>query len=86
MIPKLHYMSHVALDMQEEGSKCKWAINCLAFSVQLQEDFVGRPSRLSRRVDIRRAHRNVIHRSLVLANQELEKADRDTRGMDAYEG
>lgn len=84
MIPKLHYLCHVAMDMKEQASNSNWAINCLAFSVQIQEDFVGRPSRVSRRVNIRRLHRNVMFRSLVLANRALAQADRDERGMDAY--
>ena len=85
MIPKLHYFSHVAMDMKEQASNSNWAVNCLAYSVQIQEDFVGRPSRVSRRVNIRRLHRNVMFRSLVLANRALEQADRDERGMNAYD-
>ncbi|CAL1161150.1 unnamed protein product [Cladocopium goreaui] len=48
------------------------------------EDFIGRPSRVSRRVDIRRVHRNVMLRCLILSEQALQKSDDDDRGMDAY--
>ena len=85
IIPKLHYLSHFALEMRDQASKSDWVVNPLATSVQTQEDFVGRPSRVSRRVDIRRLHKNVISRCLILANRALEVSDVDQRGMDAYE-
>ena len=84
MIPKLHYFHHIALDMLRQSSNGPWVMNCLATSVQQQEDFVGRPSRVSRRVDVRRLHRNVISRSLILSKRALDQADHDERGMDAY--
>ena len=85
MIPKLHYLSHFAVQIREQCSKSEWITNPLSTSVQTQEDYVGRPSRVSRRVDIRRLHRNVIYRCLILANMALANADLDQRGMDAYD-
>lgn len=73
MIPKLHYFHHIALDMLRQSSNGPWVMNCLATSVQQQEDFVGRPSRVSRRVDVRRLHRNVISRSLICQNGHWTK-------------
>ena len=35
-------------------------------------------------VDVRRLHRNVISRSLILSKRALDQADHDERGMDAY--
>lgn len=85
LIPKLHYMHHFAVDLDRQASHSRWAQNPLATSVQCQEDYVGRPSRASRRVNIRRLHRNVISRILILQCQALVKADQDQRGMNAYE-
>lgn len=84
MIPKLHYLVHIALEKRRQASVSAWVQNCLCQSVQCQEDFVGRPSRVSRRVDIRRLHRNVVSRCLILANRALLQSDGDQRGMDAY--
>jgi len=84
MMPKLHYLAHAALQLKRQSELASWAQNPLGASVQLQEDFIGRPSRVSRRVDIRQVHRNVIHRCLVLSEMALVNADVDDRGMDAY--
>ena len=84
MIPKLHYLHHIAIDMLRQSSNGPWVMSCLATSVQQQEDFVGRPSRVSRRVDVRRLHRNVLCRSLILSKRAFDQADHDERGMDAY--
>lgn len=86
MIPKLHYFAHIALEKRRQAATAKWVQNCLSTSVQCQEDFVGRPSRVSRRVDSRRLHNNVICRCLILANRALIQADNDERGMNAYGG
>ena len=56
----------------------------LGTSVQVQEDYVGRPSRASRRVSIRRIHRNVVFRILILQCRALIQADHDERGMNSY--
>lgn len=49
----------------------------MSTTVQLQEDYVGRPSRVSRRVSIRRIYRNVLNRILILQCRALIKADHD---------
>ena len=84
MVPKLHYMAHCAIDLRRQADRSRWAMSPLACSVQLQEDFVGRPSRVSRRVNIRRVHRNVICRVMILGARALAQSDADARGMDAY--
>ena len=58
-----------------------WVINPLSTSVQVQEDFIGRPSRVSRRVDARTVHQRVLDRSLICVQQALEESDRDARGI-----
>ena len=77
-------MAHIALEMRRQAETHEWILNPLSRSVQVQEDFIGRPSRVSRRVDIRRVPRNVMLRCLILSEQALQKSDDDDRGMDAY--
>ena len=48
LLPKLHFFHHLMVDML--GSSNNWILNPLIFSVQLQEDFIGKPARVSRRV------------------------------------
>ena len=84
LMPKLHYLAHAALQMKQQANLGQWIQNPLGASVQLQEDFIGRPSRVSRRVNIRQVHRNVMFRCLILSEMALLRADDDPRGMDAY--
>ena len=84
IMPKNHYLCHIALKIRRDASRAEWVQNPLGTSVQCQEDYVGRPSRVSRRVDPRRIHTNVIHRSLILVCRSMKMADKDERGMDAY--
>ena len=69
--PKLHMLAHQALDLVEQSASAEWAINPLATANQMQEDFVGRPCRLSRRVHPCRLHLRVLQRTLVAAHMEL---------------
>ena len=84
MMPKLHCLSHTALQLKKQAEGADWVQNPLSFSVQMQEDFIGRPARVSRRCNIRQVHRNVLHRCLILAQVALEKSDEDHRGRDCY--
>eukprot|EP00435_Cladocopium_sp_Y103_P074682 s2_g50.t1 len=51
--PKLHVLHHCFLSLIHFGQQNIAVLSPLAFSVQPDEDFVGRPSRLSRRVSAR---------------------------------
>lgn len=82
--PKHHMVAHAAHSLVSEGERASWAESPLALSNQVQEDFIGRPSRLSRRVHSRSLHRSVLLRSLIVYNLALKQADGDRRGMDAY--
>jgi hypothetical protein len=73
MIPKLHYLCHQALRLISESKTGAWSINPVAESVQMQEDFIGRPCRLSRRVNPRACHRRVIDRSLLATTFALQE-------------
>ena len=82
LMPKLHYIHHTAHTLRLEGMMdTSWVINPLSTSVQVQEDFIGRPSRVSRRVDARTVHQRVIDRSLICVQQALEESDQDARGL-----
>ena len=77
--PKIHMLHHSAMRMQHEAEQAQWITNPLSESVQIQEDYIGRPSRLSRRVGMRLLHLRVLQRTLISAEGALRQADRDTR-------
>ncbi|CAL1129712.1 unnamed protein product [Cladocopium goreaui] len=81
LVPKLHFIHHDALRLMFPPVGVHWLLSPLGTSVQMQEDFVGRPSRLSRRVAVPQMHRRVLDRSLISAYREIEAADRDERGL-----
>lgn len=71
LVPKTHYLHHGALRLLREAEQGLtrgshgWAVNPLGESVQVQEDFIARPSRLSRRVCSKKVHLRTLQRSLV---------------------
>ena len=71
MVPKAHMLSHCAEQMFDEAARSDWIMNPIATGNQQQEDFIGRPCRLSRRVHARRLHRRVMQRSLLAGYQAL---------------
>ena len=81
LMPKLHFLHHLAFNLKAEAERAPWAISPLAYSVQMEEDFIGRPCRLSRRVDARSIHRRLLERSLLNTQQALEEASMDHRGL-----
>lgn len=81
LMPKMHYLHHSAHRLRLEGLRAQWVINPMSESVQMQEDYIGRPSRLSRRVSVRQLHLRVVERSLICAKQSLEQSDGDDRGL-----
>ena len=68
LMPNIHRIDHVVDDMLSE---CKvvgpkgFVQNPLCFASQCDEDYIGRPSRLSRRVNIRLQIRRTLQRSLL---------------------
>ena len=82
--PKMHMLAHAGNDLLQEAQLSEWRRNPIAYSNQLQEDFIGRPSRVSRRVNIRSLHRSVLMRSLIFYQRALLSSDDDTRGLDGY--
>lgn len=84
LIPKLHFIHHAPIEMLAQSRISKWVVNPLATSCQMQESYIGMPSRASRRVSIRQIHLRTLQRCLLLNRDSFEKAWRDPRGMDAY--
>ncbi len=81
LMPKLHFLHHTAWRLFQESRRASFCINPMSETVQMQEDFIGRPSRISRRIDVRLLHRRVMDRSLICAQQALEASDLDQRGL-----
>ena len=79
LVPKCHMLHHTAIRMRSESQAANYCTNPLSESVQIQEDFIGRPSRLSRRVNINTLHLRVLQRSLIAHEFALKAADRDNR-------
>ena len=83
LVPKVHMTAHSAIQLLQQARtpNATHVISPLAFSVQMQEDFVGRPARLSRRVSVRALHNQVAKRSLINVCLAFQQADEDFRGM-----
>ena len=62
--PKLHPLQETALNLVDSSSEDALKLNPLLFSNQCSEDFIGRPSRLSRRVGTRQVVKRVLERYL----------------------
>ena len=85
MTPKHHMIAHDAHGLLTQSAHFDWAENPISRTNQMQEDYIGRPSRLSRRVSTRSLHGSVLLRSLIMYESALTQAIRDPRGMDAYQ-
>ena len=79
LVPKIHMLHHISLRMKSECQQAAFCCNPLAESVQIQEDYIGRPSRLSRRVGMKLLHLRVVQRSLISTMYALKRADSDNR-------
>ena len=60
-MPKAHVLHHVLEELAQAG---EWVINPLCYAVQVSEDYVGRKSRLARRVAPAQVIQRVLERSL----------------------
>ena len=82
LMPKHHVIHHTALELYYGSSKgLRWVMNPLSGSNQMQEDFVGKPSRLSRRVAVPAIHSRVLQRSLISVLEHVKDSDVDKRGL-----
>jgi len=74
LYPKLHTFHHIMLETKWSGLRVGTSCNPMIFSCQMDEDTVGRTSRLSRRVNIRRVAARSLDRYLVAAKAAYVKA------------
>ena len=65
--PNLHRLHHIIRDFKHQAETCTWVLNPLAFSTQPEEDYIGRPSRVSRRVSARLVVQRTLQRSFIAA-------------------
>ena len=84
VLPKTHMLCHTALKLARDAERVLWVFNPMATACQQQEDFVGKPSRVSRKTNICQVHRTVLWRSMIKVQFSLEAAAEDQRGMDGY--
>lgn len=72
LIPKGHFLHHQVLDLLHQGQQCPWAVNLLVYACQAQEDYVGKPSRLTRRTNPRTAPQRTIQRTFLAIRNALQ--------------
>ena len=65
LYPKLHSMHHMMIRLHSEGLEIGFSQNPMSCSCQLDEDVIGRVSRLSRRVSIRSVMCRTLERYLI---------------------
>ena len=74
LMPNLHRVAHIVDDLETQASSTNFALSPLAYSCQAEEDFVGRPSRISRRVSAKKVVMRTLQRSLQTAYSQYVKA------------
>ena len=74
LLPKHHFFHHIMVDMM--GSSNNWVLNPLIHSVQLQEDFIGKPSRVSRRVSAKVHALRTLQRVLFAMFAEFKRQEK----------
>ena len=75
LIPKLHFVHHIMQELLCHSASSSWAMNPLTFSVQLQEDFIGRPSRVSRWVSPKATALRTLQRVLLQMFAEFKRVE-----------
>ena len=76
--PKIHYLNHVFLTMKDQWLLCGSAINPLGEATFMSEDFVGRTSRISRRVSPRAVAQKTLQRYDVWVKGLLDREELPT--------
>ncbi|CAL1170763.1 unnamed protein product [Cladocopium goreaui] len=77
LVPKLHYLHHQFLELVLDSRRAEWCLNIIMTGVQLEEDYIGRPSRLARRVSSRTTALRVIQRSFLAVRNALSEGIAD---------
>ena len=70
LVPKGHMLDHHAFDLVRQADLGDWVENPLSPANQ-QEDYIGKPCRLSRRVHASKIHLRVLQRSLLATSVQL---------------
>ena len=73
LYPKLHIWHHLILTVKQSGERNGSALNPCVYACQTDEDLIGKASRLSRRVNIRRVASRTLERYLVAAHSAFTK-------------
>ena len=63
-MPNLHRLAHLFHSLSDDARRACWARNVLIWDCQIEEDFIGRPSRLSRRVGPQQVITRTLQRAL----------------------
>eukprot|EP00439_Symbiodinium_sp_Y106_P035573 s6221_g4.t1 len=71
LVPKLHCLHHLSLGLLDSASTGKAATNPLSYSCFQDEDFIGRVSRLSRRISPKLLVRRTLQRYLIATKYQL---------------
>ena len=74
LYPKLHIYHHLMLSVRTSGLRVALALNPMLWGCQIDEDVVGRASRLSRRVNVRQVSFRTLDRYRCAAFSAFEKA------------
>ena len=76
MRPNFHRLHHILIDMRTKSNteNIQYIISPLTTSTQADEDYIGRPSRVSRKVSVRRVVSRTIERSLIAIRAAYSKA------------
>eukprot|EP00438_Fugacium_kawagutii_P024328 Skav216812 [mRNA] locus=scaffold135:76492:78012:- [translate_table: standard] len=64
LMPNLHRLHHIMWAMQEQATQTVYVLNPLHAATQADEDYIGRPCRVSRRVSPRLTIQRTLERSL----------------------
>eukprot|EP00439_Symbiodinium_sp_Y106_P074894 s934_g14.t1 len=67
-MPNLHRLHHLFYVIHDDANRSSLARNVLIWDCQIEEDFIGRPSRLSRRVGVQQVVKRTFERALQAAN------------------
>ena len=75
LLPKIHFMDHIVRSLMTQSKIKGVAWNPMILGNQMEEDFIGRPSRISRRVSPRLTATRTIERYLIASRAAWLKAE-----------
>ena len=74
MTPNLHRLHHLFYILWDEAQVSEWTLNICVFCCQIEEDYIGRPSRTSRRVAPQQVIRRTLERTLAASYAKFVEA------------